>query len=431
MYTKESLAELYIGASMIMVLAILYFAVIREKYANDIRNRYLKAMILLAIFFVSSSLAGDYFVTYDGQYKTGLICVALNYIAESAILVLFSAYETACLNEKTYVSTAPLYFIIFILGFFSILWVSVIFGTNIFFYISPEGYGVFFDTYRVSLIAFYVVLLYDVFLAFSCSKDIDRSELVTWIYFIFVPAVITGFRMISLNTYFSPLCCLSILILYVGVHNKHSRELAENEVNITEEKARLKLNQIQPQFIESTLDSIYELIDDDLDMAQEGINIFSNFLRANINSLKTDELIPLTNELETVRNYIKLQEIDRGYEFFYEEIIKDDSIRVPALSLQSLVELSFEMGMASMGEEGYISIQTEMQNDGFLITYYNNIIKSVDFESNVFEEELESINNRFEKRLNATTTVYYADDGTELKIFIPLKKDDNLKKGGK
>ncbi len=119
--------------------------------------------------------------------------------------------------------------------------------------------------------------------------------------------------------------------------------------------------QLNPHFIFNALNSIRALVDEDPLKSKESITQLSHILR---NSLLTDrkKLIPFSEELKTVMDYLSLESIR------YEERLKtkididknSGKFMVPPLMLQTLVENGIKHGISNLKEGGEISISSKM-----------------------------------------------------------------------
>ena len=67
------------------------------------------------------------------------------------------------------------------------------------------------------------------------------------------------------------------------------------------------ISQIQPHFLFNTLTTIRALCRSDPQKAEQVTTLFSNYLRQNLDSLETQEMIPLEKELEHVKIYAEIE----------------------------------------------------------------------------------------------------------------------------
>ncbi|NQZ75363.1 MAG: histidine kinase [Ekhidna sp.] len=142
---------------------------------------------------------------------------------------------------------------------------------------------------------------------------------------------------------------------YVDRYNKSLKaETAAREVELMNLKA-----QLNPHFIFNALNSIRALVDENPKKSKESITQLSHILR---NSLISDrkKLIPFTEELKTVKDYLALESIRYEERLVTNFDIDKNSGRfaIPPLMLQTLVENGIKHGIANLMHGGEISITT-------------------------------------------------------------------------
>lgn len=125
--------------------------------------------------------------------------------------------------------------------------------------------------------------------------------------------------------------------------------------------------QIQPHFLYNTLDSI-------IWMAETGkmaevvtmTSALSKLFRSSIS--KGEELVPISVELEHIRNYLTIQHIRYRNKFTYaievDEMIRD--CRILKIVLQPLVENAIYHGIKSSSEPGHIRITGTRRAEGMI-----------------------------------------------------------------
>ena len=137
-------------------------------------------------------------------------------------------------------------------------------------------------------------------------------------------------------------------------------KVAENE------RLRIKilLSQIQPHFLFNSLTVIKHLCATDPIKAENGIGQFIDYLRHNMDSLTKESPIEFEKELEHVRGYLALQELRFGKDLTVEYDLEVTDFRMPALTLQPLVENAVSYGVRKKESgEGTVRIITRKNND--------------------------------------------------------------------
>ncbi|MBH5318871.1 histidine kinase [Paenibacillus sp. GSMTC-2017] len=130
--------------------------------------------------------------------------------------------------------------------------------------------------------------------------------------------------------------------------------------------------QIKPHFIFNTLESINVLA-----VQNEGRKVSQMVLRlANILriSFRSQEEIPLCQEIEHVRSYLEIQSFRFADSFHYSMDIPDDLLdfRVQKLTLQPLVENCIQHGFEGLERIGQIVIRAESLNGKLILSVEDN-----------------------------------------------------------
>ncbi len=117
--------------------------------------------------------------------------------------------------------------------------------------------------------------------------------------------------------------------------------------------------QIKPHFIYNVLNTIWYLCEKDTARAQEAIEEFSDYLRGNLDSLNINETVPFSQEMNHIKNYLKLEKLRFGDELEIVYDIQTEDFRVPALSVQPIVENAVKHGVRASEEGGRVIISTK------------------------------------------------------------------------
>jgi two-component sensor histidine kinase len=163
-----------------------------------------------------------------------------------------------------------------------------------------------------------------------------------------------------------------VLLLVVGgalAANYRAQRLELRESRLEAELTRAQLHalrlEIEPHFLFNTLNSIAALIrlKDDR-RALEMLVDLSQFMRANLDQ-SSDQLVPLSTEIEWVKRYVKLQQTRFGDRLDVRYEIDDESVdvQVPTLLLQPLVENALRHGAARQTEPCHVVVSAARQRD--------------------------------------------------------------------
>ncbi|WP_246096090.1 ATP-binding protein [Paenibacillus sinopodophylli] len=118
--------------------------------------------------------------------------------------------------------------------------------------------------------------------------------------------------------------------------------------------------QINPHFLFNTLNSIFALGDMDTDKMRELADAFTSYLRISFNFLAAGKLVPLSRELELVKNYLYIEQQRFEERLLVEwEMNADADILIPPLTIQPLVENAVRHGLLSQSKGGTLRIRIE------------------------------------------------------------------------
>lgn len=160
-----------------------------------------------------------------------------------------------------------------------------------------------------------------------------------------------------------------LIYLYVDRYNKSLKfEASIRETELLNLKA-----QLNPHFIFNALNSIRALVDEDPSKSKESITRLSNILRNSLNSDRK-KLVPLSEELKTVNDYLELEAIRYEERLRTTLNISDDTldIQVPPLMIQTLVENGIKHGVSKLTKGGDISIDTKRTSNLLVVEIRNS-----------------------------------------------------------
>lgn len=160
---------------------------------------------------------------------------------------------------------------------------------------------------------------------------------------------------------------LMLLLVFFGYQADMERELLNKKVELSENKVSLLMEQIHPHFIYNALQQIALLCDEDADAVKPAIYNFSSYLRKNFEALTNEKMIPFGQEMEHVDAYVALSRILPSRNFSIEKNFQIKDFRIPALTIQPLVEnaIYYGIGMSEAGD--VIKIETKEEGGYVLI----------------------------------------------------------------
>ena len=165
--------------------------------------------------------------------------------------------------------------------------------------------------------------------------------------------------------YLSIIIAIEVLFLFVNV--KKNMELIDEAKRTKEAEVKLMVSQIQPHFIYNTLSSISTLIKIDPEKAQQGLDNFTEYLRANLSSISETGLTSFENELKHIETYLSLEKMRFDERLNVVLDIQVKGFAVPPLSIQPLVENAVKHGILKKIQGGTITLKTYEINEAFVV----------------------------------------------------------------
>lgn len=197
--------------------------------------------------------------------------------------------------------------------------------------------------------------------------------------------------------------------------NQLIEEVVEKETAIQQAEIEALQEQIKPHFLYNTLDTIaYLALEKPSEEVYDAIETLGDFYRKFLS--KGSHEISVRDEIEIIRNYLKLQKLR------YEDVFEDEydlqkelmGIAVPKLILQPIVENSLYHGVRLKGEKGIIRISVYEKESRLCISVYDTGVgMSEEDIASLMSKEHKSVGLR--KTIERIRTYYGIEDVYEIK----------------
>lgn len=165
---------------------------------------------------------------------------------------------------------------------------------------------------------------------------------------------------------------LNLVLVYSAIQTQRGLEQAQREKALTEIQTQVMLSQIQPHFLFNTLSVIYSLCGKDPMLAREVLGKFSDYLRANMTSLQSNQTVPFEKELEHTKTYLWIEQQRFGDILKVEYDIQYTDFRLPSITLQPLVENAVKHGIRSREEGGTVIISVRREHGKIYVRIIDN-----------------------------------------------------------
>ena len=212
---------------------------------------------------------------------------------------------------------------------------------------------------------------------------------------------------------------------------RKERILRERETELKNAKVQAMMQQIRPHFIYNTLTSIYVLCRDDPQQAMQVVDSFTAYLQANFTAIAATKPIIFPDELRHTQAYLAVEAMRYGDKLKVEYDLRHTAFRLPALTLQPIVENAIKHGIGSgHTSEEHIVIRSSYQNGAAFLTVEDD---GPGFDPNTRTGDahigIENVRQRLELMCGGTMTLESSPEkGTVIRMVIPQKEQSFYQK---
>ena len=411
----------YIGHTYLTLLMLfgLGAAMLANRDNTHLRSKYY-VLFIITLFLISSS---DYLELWAheeiARIPVRIVTSVIGYVLQPVLILLGLVLIRPPKQKREYLIAVPaaLNAVIYLAAPFTGGLVFTISETNQF-YRGPLGYTV----YVVNV--FYLVMLLIWSVRIFREEGRQKSMVVLFI-------VVAGLSVALLevtNTapgYVEEVSALCGLLYYVYLNSiyesRMQKELAREKLASKEQRIRLMQEQIQPHFLFNSLHVIKYLIKNDQRRAVESIDHFSDYLRGNLDALRSEGLIPFEEELTHIEAYVALEQSDTSRQVQVVYDLGEMDFRLPALTVEPIVENAIRHGLGR--SNGQIVLATRREAGEIVITVADNGSGFPGATPQAKKRQgigIENARSRLALQCNGSLDIDSGEAGTTVTIRIPL-----------
>ena len=212
------------------------------------------------------------------------------------------------------------------------------------------------------------------------------------------------------------------VLLYIEFHTYIETQLSARETELAESRIRLMNEQISSHFVFNSLKAIEDMCRTDSVKAGQTINVFSKYLRSNLENITAMGMIPFEDELEHTKQYIRLEQLEGSASFDVHYDIQVSDFKVPPLVLEPLAENAIKHGVKQYGADT-ITISTYVEDGSVKISVIDNGNVGTRANPAIGNRRksiaLENIRSRLALQCEGRLDIEYTEHGTVSTISIP------------
>lgn len=217
----------------------------------------------------------------------------------------------------------------------------------------------------------------------------------------------------------------TLFIIYFIVLFFQYVKSAENYNRLYKEKIRIKENalkqQIQPHYLFNTLSVIRSLYHENMEEGDEVMAMFPKNFRQSIKNMN-EEMIPFEREIETINQYIELE--NKRFSKPFDLILDLDFVNfmVPPLTIEPIVENSVNYSKVNEKDDGFISISSSFEEGNVVIVINDNGIGYDTSKTKSTSIGQKNLIERLHLNLNAEIKIESSlGNGTKTTIVFPYE----------
>lgn len=418
------ISENYLAFLMLGGLLIIMYA-FRKVHLPASRTFLLVALVLFAMC-IASSLE-RWAVQSPDRYEVRVVASVVHYVLQPLViyLELIVLLPPLCEKRRRALLVLPLVInaVIYLMAPFSghlVFW----YESDYTFHRGPLGSSVYVVTF------IYLALLIYKSVRVLSEKDKRFSTILLYVAGI---AILTA-TLEALNIapgYIDEAFVLGAFLFYtylITIYEQHIKtELVSKELELSRNELSLLRQQINPHFVFNSLHIIKSLIRSNPDKAVKSLEDFSDYLRASIDILRSDELVSFDDELDNIEAYVSLALADESKDVHVEYEINERYFRLPPLSVEPLVENAIIHGISGSGT---VRISTTSDDASYIVMVSDDGV-GFNIEGTEQAKErrgigIENVRARIQKQCNGTMDIKSGADGTDVIIRIPKEQEDQI-----
>lgn len=348
------------------------------------------------------------------------------YVFGALGLSVVAEYLYEYIKPKTSVSKKPVYAVFIISGILILLAAYAHFDSN-FIWLDDNNH------YRTGPYFSLTYLLYILSLAICIGftlryiKVLLMRERIVLLIYLMVPIFCYAVEYFVEGLWISQFGAASaLLLIYITLQVHMMQKIKGQEAELTENRIAIMLSQIQPHFLNNSLNTIAYLYEDN-EEARDALLFFSEYMRTNLNALSQKSLIPFEKELEHTKQYLLLEQLRFEDYLQVEYDLKTKDFMLPVLTLQPIVENAVKHGLTEKIGGGKVLVQTTETDEYFVIKVIDDGVgfdygKIMDGEGD--HTGISNVRNRLSAMCGGRLTVESAvGKGTTAIIEIPKDID--------
>ena len=291
---------------------------------------------------------------------SNLLVFVLTYI----LSIEYTDYVISRIEDKGDFPVNTWQWAVYMIGLLGIVMVVSNLFTGMFYYFDADNFYHRADSYFLLMIVGFANIALDLMMMLLNRKCFGKQMFWSLMSYLILPIAAGVFQTFHYGIALLNISiAASMLFIFLAWQIEKNREqmeqkdmllqqqshIAQQEKEISRMQQDIMLSQIQPHFLYNSLTAIAQLCEKQPLEAKKVTIAFAEYLRGNMNALKTKEPVPFKQELEHVENYLALEKMRFGEELEIIFDIETVDFSLPVLTVQPIVENAIKHGIHRKG----------------------------------------------------------------------------------
>ena len=405
-----------VGGIVIAVMGLLLAVFLRQ---TDRESRWFFPLFFLLLLGYTASATACYLSL---NVLLSRISLFTNSLFSSLLIPAITLYLLHCAGKSW--KRSPLFALVIALwtAYFALLTVTQ-FTTWICYY-TPDNVYHRGPWYPLLLIPPVLLMVVNLIELYRCRAALTHRQRIAFLIYFVVPLVCMlvqmffyGLLLIVFGTSLAVLFMFAFLLI-----DQVERSFRQAEENASQ-RASIHVLQMRPHFICNTMMSIYYLIAQDVEKAQQVTLDFTTYLRNNFTAIAKEGTIPFLEELEHTRAYLAVEQVRFEGKLNVEFDTPHTTFCIPPLTLQPIVENAVKHGVDPELDPLHLCVFTRNTEDGSEIVVEDTGPGFGKMDNDDPHIALANISERLEMMCGGTLTISPRENGgTVIRVWVPKKR---------
>lgn len=348
-----------VAAGLLMCLFCLAQAYLDQQMERTTR-RFLVILFTVLCGYMLFDMAGQIVDDFSDSHFVALSRILSffeSFTAAAATPILLAFVLRSC-GEVHWARTAAFHIALALLIVYLVMLVCNEF-TGAFYYFTDENVYQRGPYYPAILVPPMLIMLVGLIAFWRRRDSLSHSQKSAFAAYLFVPLAFMVCQMLLYGVYAIILgTAIGAFAMFVNLQTGQRERAYKAEAENAKLRSDIVLSQLQPHFLCNTLGAIGALCKNDPD-SRAAINMFSHYLRENMDAIGQDTPVPFEQELDHAKTYLMLEQLRFGDDIKTEFDIECEGFLLPTLTLQPLVENAVRHGIRGTEDgTGTVTIST-------------------------------------------------------------------------